>query len=282
MRAKNKELEAQIKERVAELQKTWCVGDKSIARQIAEELEPQFPDRTSDAVYQTVRYHMKDPRADKRQRYSLLELQTLAISSPQDRLEYAKATGRCLRSIQSALSRYRKSEKEPKTPEQKEVKLKHTEKKVKEQGFVNFGISAELKQIGKKLEDVTTAREALKERFGLSLRIPNILYHSITKRRYYMDEGEQVSLLQDPLKFVRLRSEHIKENWQIKETDPVDDPEIKAAVGTLKRERVARTPKLDKALKTVIEAAQRGGTCVEESPMFGDWCELKKILEEVL
>lgn len=279
MRVKKQDLEDALRQRAAELQKSWVVGDKSVTWQLVGELKSEYPKRTEDALYQMIRYYLKT-ESDTRRGYSLMELQTLAISSRQERIDYAKATGRKARAIETAVERFRKSEKVK--PEQVEVKLKHTEKKVKDQGYINFGSQTELKLENKTIEDVLKAREVLKERFGLSLRIPNILYHPITKRRYYMNTGEQVALLNDPSKFLRLRIEHIKENWQVKESDPVDDPEVKAAVGKIDRQRVARTPKILNALKVVTDTVRGCGNIEPENTFYAEWCELKELLEEVL
>jgi hypothetical protein len=285
MRERNVKLQNDLRKREAELQAKWVVGDRSVTWQLVGEFKSQFPAKSEESLYQMIRYYLRDGTADKRRGYDLIELQTLAISTHQERVNYAKATGRTLRTIQTAVERYRASQNRQgslRSEEARERVLKHTEAKVQKHGYVNFGVVAELKTIDKTIEDVLKTRATLDELYGLALRIPNILYHPKTKRRYMLTTGEQAAILDDPRKFLSIRSKHISESWLIKDADPVDDPELKTEVGEIARQRVARTPKILNALKVVSATLNSCGTIDPENTFYAEWVEFKKLLNEVL
>ena len=59
---------------------------------------------------------------------------------------------------------------------------------------------------------ISKAKRQLQE-FGLAIKRPNILTHTTTKRTYKLNISELGALLRDTLYFLKMRGEHIKNNW---------------------------------------------------------------------
>ena len=234
MKAKNVQLRNDIHARHAELLKTWVFGDPPLVNKLAEEFKGRIPSNTLGNVVQMVRYYLRETllpseaKVDRRKTYSKHELDTLKLQSPAERQVYARATGRSIRAIDAAISRYVHKQV---VNGVSEFAVAASQVKIQDQGFFNYSSPADLKVVGVQREEISRARNILREGFGLSLRAPNILYHAPTKRRYTMTTFEQLELVKDPRTFLKKRSEHISKSWVVSDCDPVDDPLLAAAAG---------------------------------------------------
>lgn len=228
-----------IKERYAELEKSHIPGAKSPSKIVAEEftaeLRAENAERTGTGIYQIIRYHLRKDEgylSDKRIGYKNKELKNILLMSTAERGEYAERTGRSVRALLAAANRYEarmKRELAKVVASNMEQKTK-IESELKLNGFIDFCYPPDLKYVGKTRDDVLTARRKLTGHAGLSLRSPNILYHPKTRKCYFMTTGEQLSLLENPIKFLKSRAEHIRQNWVDRDTDiePDDKPVEKA------------------------------------------------------
>lgn len=229
------ELLHNLKLRYTELEKSHIPGAKSVSRVLAEEFASDFraenPERTDTGIYQMVRYYLRkdaDYGSDSRIGYTNKELRNIGLMSTSERKVYADKHGKTVRAVTAALRRYlTRMSKEAKTVFEPAKKVRA---EVEMNGFIDFCDILDLKYIGKTRDDVLTARRKLTGRAGLSLRSPNILYHPKTKKCYFMTTGEQLSLLENPIKFLKTRAEHIRQNWVDRDTDnePDDKPVEKA------------------------------------------------------
>lgn len=232
MKASNTALKNALLTRQGELQAQWVVGDKAVTWQLVDEFAASFPgSKTKSAIYQMIRYHLRsanDSGYDRRKTYTKLELQNLMLMTAEDRLAYASDTGRSIRAVNAALERYRSKILQD-NPTQ--IALGVSQSTMDTKGYFNFSSPSDLHLIGLSRSDILSVRQLLMDKYGLALRAPNILYHPATKRRYAMTTAEQSSLLSDPIKFLRVRSAHIKDRWVTKACDPIDDADIQNEVG---------------------------------------------------
>lgn len=216
---RNEALRAEIATRVQELQSVWTVGEPSPAHQVAEE---------RGISYQMVCYYLRGSRnqggRDMRRSYTIKELHNLETMTPQERKEFAERSGRSLRAVDAALTRYRKAEEEY-------LKEPHAEAMatddVVSQGFFNWASLVQLKVNGLTPDKVRHVRQILADSYHLSLRAPNILYHRPSGRRYYMNAAEQRALLHSPKIFLRDNADTIKTGWVASQCDPIGDENFK-------------------------------------------------------
>jgi hypothetical protein len=207
-----------LADRAREIRKTFVAGDKSISRQVAEEFTAYFrqidPTKTEDAIYQSVRYYLRQTeQTTTTKAYAKGVVAKLACLPIAERAEFAKATGRSLRAVNAAVTRYMKRNK---TSE-----LFKTDADVEAEAAANqvlsFSSFADMRYIGISRGDLVKARKILSGRYGLSLRAPNFLVHSPTKKRYALSISEQKALLENPVQFIRAKAEHIKNSWVVTE-----------------------------------------------------------------
>ena len=235
--AKNDQLRNALRRRAAELEKTLTVGDPTIPQALVTEFAAYFEGRSFQSAYQMVCYSLRDKPLgnrirDRRKTYTDKELDQLVLLSHKERKAYAEETGRSLRAVDAAMQRHKaKSDSNAATP----IAIQFAVENINKRGFFSFSSATELKAMDSSRAAVLRARDALRERAGLTLRSPNILYHPITRRRYFMTSAEQVSLLGSPLKYLKARADHIKEHWVISDVDPISDEPVDISPGSDKK-----------------------------------------------
>lgn len=217
---RNDRIRAMLRKRAAELEPTLTVGDTSVAHILTVEFADYFRDSGVTNPYQMVCYYLRDAAntSDRRKSYSTNVLSNLALMPAEQRIDFAKATGRSIRAINAAVDRYSKEQyQNSRTPKA----IANARLAIQTKGYFDFSSEVELAAVGLTRGVIMATRKAIYPTWGLALRSPNILYHAVTHKRYYMTEAEQVSLLDNPGKFLRGRSAHIRDNWVISALDPV-------------------------------------------------------------
>jgi len=231
------------------------VGDPSVAKMVAAELKKEFPGRSDSSLYQITCYYLrggnKKTKSDSRRTYTARELAHIDLMSAKERAAYATASGRTLRAVDAALSRYRKgmSEYANSAPFSGSMALADIQK----QGYINFSNTSHLSIYGFTREAVVAARAFLAHPYGISLRAPNILYHAVTKRRYAMSGSEQQMLLTNPKNFLRERADKVKAGWVCANVDPVADDLFDSALDEMPSTRAYERRKTGKTVHSLAE-----------------------------
>lgn len=223
---KNTELRNRLRTRAAEIKSTRIAGDKTVPYQLLEEFRIEFlaknPRRTDESIYQLICYYLRDPNTtdtDRRTIYPKKTLQQLYIMDTKERAAFAEKTGRSLRAVNAAVSRYIRNNNKTRS-ELGEESAKGT---INAQGFFDFSSPRHLAIMGFTHDHVVRARMGIGDPWGLALRTPNLLYHPLTKKVYVLNSTEQTELLTDPRRFLKNRAGYIKDHWQTRDHDPVDD-----------------------------------------------------------
>jgi hypothetical protein len=223
------DLRDQIRTVATEILPSITIGDPPLAAQVAAKLrdQPNFAHRTDSGVYQIVCYYLRDMHLttkDNRKRYDKKLLSQLVIMSAPERREFCEKTNRSMRALDAALARYRAwLDKERNKP----VVIRFVASDIQEQGYIDFSKPAQLHHAGTSTNAVKFCRTYLSNELGLSLRAPNLLYHPKTRRVYALTAAEQIALLDSPRQFMKKRADHIREHWVVRETDPVDDADVR-------------------------------------------------------
>lgn len=222
---RNDNIRNTLRARAAELEPLLTVGDRTVAHTLAAEFATYFREQGISNPYQMVCYYLRDASSDldRRKSYSTAVLSHLALMPPEQRAMFARSTGRSVRAINSAVDRFvKESERKARVPKSKTSALL----RIESNGFIDLSSEPELSAKGLSRGMVLATRKALISPWGLALRAPNILYHQGTKKRYFMVEAEQLQMLDNPVKYLRRRSAHIRDNWVVGNFDPISDATI--------------------------------------------------------
>jgi len=193
-----------ILDRFKALQKEMTVGDGLIIDALAREF---------GVTANTIRYHMKTPGSgDMRRRYSDEELSKVALFSPSERKDYATRCGITTKNLRDALFSWNRRQRLCVTPLGNAATLGE----VTARGYMNFSSRRDLAAVQLTLQDVRNARTAISSKYNLSLRAPNYIYHSKTRRYYALSLLEQIPFIKSPIKFLAERAAHIAANWVVK------------------------------------------------------------------
>lgn len=222
MKKRNDDIRKILVRRHKELKKLWVVGDKTPIQQLTIEAADLLPGcRSFDSRTQMVRYFLKtseEASGDARYKYTATELSTLVIATDEEINEYAERKGKTFRSVKAAVKRYADSLTGPSG----EPVRKRLEGRILQDGYFNFSYPYDLEWAGFKPSIVTEVKRHL-VKYKLSLRPPNLLYHPATKRRYALKQTEQVAILTNPERFLRIQAEVIKDRWVTGDTDPIEE-----------------------------------------------------------
>ena len=282
MREPNTDLKNKLIKRQAEHQAQWVIGDPAVTWQLVDEFASSFPNsKTRSAIYQMIRYHLRNSNptgSDRRRAYTRLELQNLLLMTAEERKAFASASGRSVRAVNAALER---TTADAFKDEPTRIALGVSKSLLDTKGYFNFSSAADLHLAGLRRADVLSTRQLLMEKYGLALRAPNILYHPATKRRYSMTAAEQTSLLTDPVKFLRQRSDHIKDRWVVKECDPMDDLDLQSEVGCRARQPAMTGIEYPTLLSGGIDATAKATKTVRTGNMLETLCATMRTLDHI-
>lgn len=267
--SRNDQLRTALRRRAHELSQTLTVGD-SVTPTLATEFAAHFEGRSKSATYQMICYYLRDKPTservgDRRRSYTDFELSQMELMHPSERKDYAKAAGKSLRALDAALSRYRSRMRNAAAAP---ISVKFAAELAQNRDYVNFSSTVELAVIGMSPQKVKDTRIFLQSR-GLSLRAPNILYHAPSRRRYYMNKGEQIAILTEPGQFLRSRASNIKENWVHADIDPVAD-EQKNSPPLKAHRKYDNYPKTEDGAVDLTRSPLKGGAEVLASRLLED------------
>ncbi len=219
VRRESLEITKMLEARARVLKARWVEGDATIRKQLASEFAEFFrqmdPDKSEGAIYQKICYYLRGGKSESNattKAYAPGVIARVSCLSTAERKEFAEATGRTIRAVDAAVERYVAKNRATELLKSDEDVIAESDRAG---GILDFSSFADMRYIGKSRTDVKKARKALSDRYGLSLRAPNFLYHAPTKKRYALSIIEQMELLDDPLKFIQSRVGHIKNNWVV-------------------------------------------------------------------
>ena len=297
---RNDELRSLLRTKAAEIAPLRTIGDPPLAKMVVAEFPHLFADRTPDAAYQIVCYYLRDkkPTKDRREVYTVVDLNTLSLMTKEERETYATEHNKTIRTLNAAVARYQHRLERGAYTRMEETAAK---KRIDDNNHFDFALPSELNVMLLHREDITKLRKELQHPYGLSLRSPNILYHAPSKRRYLLTTNEQMALVADPANFLKMRAPHIKdhwisdEEWQAQHIEPVepeepDTPEIapmpkatgdkytftgeqkqESSAITLFRIKSCATKKLGGWIQSEANLSQEGAAWVaDEACVFGE------------
>ena len=222
MKPENENLVRALAVREKELKECWVVGDEPVRQTLVKEfghiLRAEKPSRSDSAIYQIIGYYLKQAGVNfaSRGKYTPKQLRNLVLMSAEERAAFAKATGRQLQAVNAAMQRHKKHIESQLIAGNS---FDDAEAEANLNRCIDFASKKDLAWIGKTLEDVRAVRRQISGKYALSLRSPNILYHTRTKRSFHMTTEMQRALLNDPLRFLKLEAMRIKEGWVVAEEE---------------------------------------------------------------
>ena len=219
---KRDDLRIKIRARAEELALLRSEIDPPLVKMLALEFVDEMHSKSVGAAIQMVGYYIhgrkKKDSPDRRIKYDTTFLRGIVLMDLEDRRELEEAQGLGRRSLNEALARYKKNLNVQGLPG------RVVADRVQFNNYMDFSSTPELRAMGFSRDDVKKLAQTLKHPYGLALRAPNILYHPPSKRRYVLTLNEQKELITDPARFIKMRADHIRQNWTTLPTAPEYDP----------------------------------------------------------
>lgn len=203
------------------LSKSWSVGDKSMARQITEALHPKYVSRNVASLYVLVcRYITKAKHGGKPapRAYTHNELMNMALLTDKELREFSISKRKSYETIYAAKRRF--IIKDWRFPNDGGAATKST---IEDSNYFEFSNHIHLEVLGLTWDMVQSAKKLLNNKFSLTLRHPNILYHPATHKRFLLTLADQLFLISNPEGYLVACSSKIRDGWTYHLNDPIYD-----------------------------------------------------------